>query len=66
MVDVLGGCLEAQLFHYNGALRGMKVTGRESQSLFPNVCFTKRAINSFSGFLSFLGTPHPSPHQTSL
>lgn len=34
MVDVSGGCLEPQLLHYNGALRGMKATRQRKPEPF--------------------------------
>lgn len=34
MVDVLGGGLEPQLLHYNGALRGMKAMGQRKPEPF--------------------------------
>lgn len=62
MADLSGGCLETPAASTQCRAWGEgRWIGRESPSLPLHVCFTKGAINSCSWFLSFLGTPHPTP-----
>lgn len=53
-----GGSSRSTIMQFGEEWRGIE---RKRPSLSPNACLTKGAINSSSGFLSFLGTPHPTP-----